>query len=65
VSDQSWQIGGALDLAAERTGAGKLDLLWRNNSNGQVIVWEMDGTTPVQFFEVPPVADTNWLIFNR
>jgi M6 family metalloprotease-like protein len=37
----TWQIGGVADFNAD----GKPDILWHNQTNGQLYVWFMNGTT--------------------
>jgi hypothetical protein len=43
-------------------GDGKTDILWRNKSTGQNVVWFMNGTTYSSYAELMQVADTNWEI---
>ena len=43
-------------------GDGKTDILWRNKSTGQNIVWFMNGVTYSSYVELLQVADTNWQI---
>jgi len=43
-------------------GDGKTDILWRNKSTGQNIVWLMNGTIYSSYTELLQVADTNWQI---
>ena len=43
-------------------GDGKTDILWRNKSTGQDVVWLMNGTTYITYVELPQVTDTNWQI---
>ena len=43
-------------------GDGKTDILWRNKSTGQNVVWLMNGTTYSSYAELLQVADTNWQI---
>ena len=40
----------------------KTDLIWRNYSTGQNVVWLMDGTSLNQGLFITPVADINWSI---
>jgi hypothetical protein len=44
------------------SGDGKTDILWRNKSTGQDVVWLMNGTTYITYVELPQVPDTNWEI---
>ncbi len=39
---------------------GKTDLLWRNDQNGQIAVWYMNGITPTRSTVIAPGYDTNW-----
>jgi len=43
-------------------GDGKTDILWRNKSTGQNVVWLMNGTTYGSYTWLPDVPDTNWEI---
>jgi hypothetical protein len=43
-------------------GDGKPDIVWRNKTTGQNVVWLMDGTTFSSYAEIMQVADTNWQI---
>ena len=43
-------------------GDGKTDILWRNKSTGQNVVWFMNGTTYSSYAELVQVSDTNWEI---
>jgi len=43
-------------------GDGKTDILWRNKSTGQNVVWLMNGTTYSSYAELLQVTDTNWEI---
>jgi hypothetical protein len=58
VSDLNWEIVGTGDF----NGDGKTDILWRNKSTGQNVVWLMNGTTYSSYAELMQVADTNWQI---
>jgi hypothetical protein len=40
----------------------KTDLVWRNKSTGETIVWFMNCTTYSNYAELLQVADTNWEI---
>lgn len=71
VTDLNWRIEGTGDF----TGDGQTDILWRNYGTsgvdaGQVLVWQMNGTTSVGSTVVSTVPDPNWQIegtgdFNR
>ena len=41
---------------------GKTDILWRNKSTGQNVVWFMDGTTYSNYAWLLEVTDLNWQI---
>ena len=41
---------------------GKTDILWRNKSTGQNVVWFMNGTTYSSYVELLQVPETNWQI---
>jgi hypothetical protein len=41
---------------------GQADILWRNKTTGQNVVWFMDGTTYSNYAELMQVTDTNWQI---
>jgi parallel beta-helix repeat protein len=57
--DASWQIAGTGDF----NGDGKSDILWRNPSSGQVVIWEMDGTTLLPGTALlAPLVDASWQI---
>jgi len=43
-------------------GDGKTDILWRNKSTGQNVVWFMDGGTYSTYAELLQVPDANWEI---
>ncbi len=57
------QIGSGFRPAAvaDLNGDGFADILWRNTTTGQNIVWLMNGTTiGVGSGDTLPIADTNW-----
>ena len=58
VSDINWEIVGTGDFNND----GKVDILWRNKSTGQNIVWFMNGTVYISYAELYQVTDTNWEI---
>lgn len=60
VADINWKIVGAGDFNGDR----KTDLVWHNQSTGQISIWLMNGTTLIDGVWVSPsrVADTNWKI---
>ena len=58
VADTNWQIVGTGDFNSD----GKIDILWRNKTTGQNVVWLMSGTTYSSYAELLQVSDTNWEI---
>ncbi len=58
VGGTNWRIEGAGDL----NGDGRLDLLWRHQTSGDVYVWFMDGATYIRDQFIRNVADVNWRI---
>jgi hypothetical protein len=60
VADTNWRIVGAGDFNGDH----KTDLVWQNQSTGDISVWYMNGTTLIDGVWVTPsrVADTNWKI---
>jgi hypothetical protein len=58
-SDLSWRIVGTSDF----DGDAKADLLWHNDSSGQLVVWYMNGLVLRDYvFLSPVVTDTNWKV---
>jgi FG-GAP-like repeat len=55
--DPSWQIVGQRDF----NGDGKADLLW-SNTNGDNIIWLMNGTTVIAQPDLGPADGTGWSI---
>ena len=47
VPDTNWEIVGTGDF----NGDGKTDILWRNKSTGQNVVWLMNGVTYSNYAE--------------
>ena len=39
---------------------GKADLLWRNVASGVDAIWTMNGTTVINAYSLPTIADGNW-----
>ena len=58
VSDLNWEIVGTGDF----NGDGKTDILWRNKTTGQNVVWLMNGVVYSSYAELMQVTDTNWQI---
>jgi len=58
IADASWQVKAVADL----NGDGNADLVWRNQTTGQNIVWFLNGTTLLGASMLPTVADLNWEI---
>ncbi|HXG71624.1 MAG TPA: FG-GAP-like repeat-containing protein [Gemmatimonadaceae bacterium] len=58
--DAEWKIAGVADLNAD----GHSDLLWRNNRNGTLGAWLMNGVTRTQYVPLAPeiVDDFDWQI---
>jgi hypothetical protein len=60
VSDTNWKIRGVADIDRD----GQPDLIWQNQSTGQISTWLMNGTSLREgtLFLPGTVADTNWEI---
>jgi hypothetical protein len=58
VTDTNWQIGGTGDFNSD----GKTDILWRNKTTGQNVLWLMNGTALSSYSWIDTVTDTNWEI---
>jgi hypothetical protein len=60
VADTSWSVVSAADFNQD----GKPDLLWRNGTSGQIVVWYMDGPTLLSGTFTTPSAlpDLGWVI---
>ena len=60
VTDLNWQIACIGDFSAD----GKPDILWQNQTTGQLNLWFMNATamTSSTLLTPPAVADTNWKI---
>lgn len=58
LADLSWVSGGTPDLDRD----GDPDLLWRNQTSGNLVVWLMDGTSRVcgLYLNPPNIAAGNW-----
>jgi hypothetical protein len=60
VADQAWYP----TTAADMTGDGLPDIIWRNASTGRCIIWVMNGTTRssiVTLWTVANASDTAWV----
>ena len=55
-------VGGFSSNRCDFNGDGKTDILWRNKSTGQNIVWYMNGATYSSYAGFMQVADSNWQI---
>jgi hypothetical protein len=55
-------VGESPSNRCDFNGDGKTDILWRNKSTGQNVVWFMNGTTYSSYAELVQVSDTNWEI---
>ena len=58
IADTNWKIGGTADFNAD----GLTDILWRNQSTGDDLVWYMDGTNIIGGALLPSINDVNWTI---
>jgi hypothetical protein len=60
IPDLGWRIRGTGDFS----GDGKVDILWRHEGSGQMVVWEMSGTTMVQGSPTVPATagDLSWVV---
>jgi hypothetical protein len=58
VPDTNWEIVGTGDFNSD----GKTDILWRNKSTGQNVVWFMDGVAYGSYAWLLEVTDLNWEI---
>jgi hypothetical protein len=50
-----WELHGAADF----TGDTHLDLLWHNQTSGELVIWAMQGLTPQSAVALPSV-DPSW-----
>ena len=62
VPDTSWHIAGptAQQVPSDLNGDQHPDLVWRNTSNGNNVVWYLNGTTLVSQSSLPSVPDLTW-----
>ena len=62
VTDTTWKIVGTGDFNSDS----KPDLVWQNQSDGQIGVWFMDGINLINATNFSPgqVTDLNWKIPN-
>ena len=59
VTDAHWKI----EAAADFTGDGMADIVWRNTATGNQVIWKMNGTTPVATVNFGVnVAGADWRI---
>ena len=61
MADMSWYVVGIGDFNLD----GKVDILWRNYSDGRDMVWYMDGVTRVGFEYIETRSDLNWRIVSN
>jgi hypothetical protein len=63
VTELRWQIARLADL----DGDGKVDILWRNQATGDLVVWHMNGTTRVGSSSLVPsrLDDSTWAVEPR
>ena len=62
VAYNRWKGASTSSNPCDFNGDGKTDIVWRNKSTGQNVVWFMDGTTHSNSAELLQVPDTNWEI---
>jgi hypothetical protein len=58
ASGQAWKIVGVGDF----NGDGKPDILWRNTSTGQNLVWYMNGAKEITSAYLPTASGQAWTI---
>lgn len=60
VADTHWHVAGTGDL----NGDGYPDILWRNDTDGSLAVWFLQGEQVIgtQYLSIPAVADFSWRI---
>ncbi len=58
VPDVNWQIAGTDDF----NGDGTPDILWRNNQTAKEDIWQMNGFSLVQSYQLVDVIDPNWSV---
>ena len=56
--DLQWQIAGVDHYDID----GKCDILWRNSSTGENVLWLMDGASVSSTATLPEVTDAQWEI---
>lgn len=59
VGNLNWQIQGVGDYQGSGTSD---DILWRNQNDGRILAWPMDGTTRNPALEIGTVSDLDWQI---
>jgi FG-GAP-like repeat len=52
----------AVGNSSDFDGDGDADLLWRNASTGELLLWEMNGMERLRDFQLGTVSDRNWQI---
>jgi hypothetical protein len=53
-----WHVSAAADV----TGDGKSDLVWRRNGDGATFLWVLDGMAPTAFADIGIVGDYRWVL---
>jgi hypothetical protein len=60
VPDSSWRLEGAADFDGDSRAN---DLLWRNYSTGDTVIWNLDGSNVVDGGAISPaLTDTSWRV---
>lgn len=58
VTDLNWQVADVADFSSDA----KDDILWRNTLTGANVLWQLDGLTVTNSFNLPTVLDRNWYV---
>ncbi|MEQ1908159.1 MAG: FG-GAP-like repeat-containing protein [Vicinamibacterales bacterium] len=58
VADLTWQIAAAADV----NGDGHPDVMWRNATTGENVVWFLNGTSFLSQANLPTVPDAAWVL---
>jgi len=62
VAYNRWKVASTSSNPCDFNGDGKTDILWRNKTTGQNVVWFMNGAVYSNYAELLQVGDTNWEI---